>query len=360
MTNPIRKESIMWRTLCAILGVTFCLTPSGIYGQDISARSANVRVGGRMHAQYSASSVSSSTNDFFFRRVRLILDVTVSDLFSARLQPDFAGGKTALQDAYVRLAFTDDFRVSLGQFKRAFDLFELSSSTDLSVIERDGRVEGVSECTGVTGTCSYSRLTEKLSFAGRDQGIRVDASMGRISFLGTITNGTGVNVADENNSKSYSGRLTLAATPEFAVSVQYGVHDYLAEDDISTYAEAWSIDGEVGTWRDGLHLQAAFASGDNWKAVDAGGAPVAFLAVQGLASHYISLGGSRFAGVEPLARLSYADPDRTTDSDGTVIFTPGLMLYVQGKNKIGVNVDGLFPQTGPNEFSFKTQAFLYF
>ena len=78
---------------------------------------------------------------------RLLLDVTVGDFLSARLQPGFVGGKTELKDVYLRLNFADDFQVSMGQFKRAFDLFELSSSTDLSVIERDGRIEGVSGCT---------------------------------------------------------------------------------------------------------------------------------------------------------------------------------------------------------------------
>ena len=154
---------------------------------------------------------------------------------------------------YLRLNFADDFQVSMGQFKRAFDLFELSSSTDLSVIERDGRIEGVSGCTGVDGACSYSRLTEKLGFAGRDQGLRVEASVGRLSFQGTMTNGTGSNTADDNDSKSYSARLTFAATSNVHMSGQYGVHDYVAEGDVNEYAEAWSADVEVGAWRDGLH-----------------------------------------------------------------------------------------------------------
>ena len=350
----------MRRSIITILSLTLSLVPSDVSGQDISARSASIRMGGRIHAQYSASSVPSAVNDFFFRRARLLLDVTVGDFLSARLQPGFVGGKTELKDVYLRLNFADDFQVSMGQFKRAFDLFELSSSTDLSVIERDGRIEGVSGCTGVDGACSYSRLTEKLGFAGRDQGLRVEASVGRLSFQGTMTNGTGSNTADDNDSKSYSARLTFAATSNVHMSGQYGVHDYVAEGDVNEYAEAWSADVEVGAWRDGLHIQAALVRGDNWKEVDAGGDAVTFLAFQGVASYYVPLGGSRFVGIEPLARVSYADPDNATAADVAVIFTPGLMLYVQGKNKIGFNVDGLSPRTGTTEFSFKMQAFLYF
>ena len=360
LTRPSQRGSTMHRNLIAILVATLFLVSADVSGQEISARSASVRIGGRMHAQYSASSVSSSVNDFFLRRARLILDVMVADFFGARLQPDFAGGKTELKDAYVRLNFADDFRISMGQIKRAFDLFELSSSSDLSIIERDGRIEGVSGCTGVNGACSYSRLTEELGFAGRDQGLGVDASIGRVSFQGTMTNGTGINVADDNDAKSYSGRLTFAATSNIDVSGQYGVHDYVATGDVNEYAGAWSADVEVGPWRDGLHVQAAVASGDNWKEIDANSDAVTFIAVQGVASYYVPLGGPRLVGIEPLARLSYADPDRATTDDGAVIFTPGLMLYVQGKNRIGFNVDWLSPRTGTTELSFKSQAFLYF
>lgn len=348
------------RLFIALLGVALFVASAEISAQEISARSANIRIGGRMHAQYSTTPVSSAVNDFFLRRVRLILDVTVADFFSARVQPDFAGGKTELQDAYVRLNFSDDFRISIGQFKRAFDLFELSSSTDLSLIERDGRIEGVNGCTGVAGGCSYSRLTEKLGFAGRDQGLKVDASRSGVSFQGTMTNGTGINVADDNDSKSYSGRLTLAATSNLRVSGQYGVHDYGPDGDANAYAGAWGADVEVGGWRDGLHVQAAVARGENWKEIDAGGEAVTFTAVQGVASYYVALDGPRFVGIEPLARVSYADPDGGTAADGAIIFTPGLMLYVEGKNRIGFNVDVLSPGTGATEYSFKMQAFLYF
>ena len=59
-------------------------------------------------------------------------------------------------------------------------------------------------------------------------------------------------------------------------------------------------------------------------------------------------------------RLSHADPDSDAADDGGLLFTPGLMLYVTGKNKIGFNVDVYSPQTGDTEWSFKLQSFLYF
>src|SRR5210317_1087040 len=93
---------------------------------EISARGADIRIGGRLHRPFQMSSVDDTDSDFCFRRSRIIADVTVNDFWSARVQTDFAGGSASLQDAYIRMNFSDNFRVSMGQFKRAFDLFELS------------------------------------------------------------------------------------------------------------------------------------------------------------------------------------------------------------------------------------------
>lgn len=350
----------MRRFFIATVGLVMGFTATHASAQEISSRYGSIRFGGRLHAQYSKSSVDAAQNDFFFRRVRLIADITINDFVSARVQPDFAGGTAALQDAYVRFNFSDAFRLSVGQFKRGFDLFELASSTDLSLIERDGRVEGVGGCAGVGGACSYSRLTEKLGFAGRDQGLRFEISGEKVSFLGTVTNGTGINVADENDAKSWSGRLSVEATEDLSVSGQFALHDWVDGADEDQYAPAWGVDAQYGGWRDGLLVQAGVTSGDNWQSLDGAGDPVPFTAFQAVVSYYAPLENDRFVGVEPLARLSYADPDGDTLDDEAVIFTPGLMLYTAGKNKIGVNVDVFSPQTGDTEYSLKFQAFVYF
>lgn len=349
----------MRRLLC-FLALLTASSVGPLAAQTLSARAADIRLGGRLHAQYAASSVAEVNNDFFLRRARFTADLTVSDFFAARVQPEFAGGTAALQDAYITLAPSESFEISMGQFKRGFDLFELSSSTDLSIIERDGRVEGVGGCAGVGGACSYSRLTEKLDFAGRDQGLRLEASRGAVGFVATLTNGTGINVADENDAKSFSGRVTFDVVPGVTLGGQVGVHDYVDPGDENASAVAWAADVEFGGWRDGIHFQAAVVGGDNWKVLRASGEEAAFTAAQAVLSYYRSLDAGRFAGVEPLARVSWADPDGDAADDAALIFTPGLMLYVTGKNKIGFNVDVFAPQAGDTEYSFKIQSFIYF
>lgn len=351
----MRRLSVMLAAAATLVAA------SGISAQTtISARSASIRFGGRLQTQYATSSVDSFNPEFFFRRARLIADITVNDFFDARIQPEFAGGSAELKDAYIRFKFSPKFQVSMGQFKRAFDLFELSSSTDLSLIERDGRVGGVSSCSGVGGVCSYSRFTEKLAFADRDQGIRVQGEEGTVAYEVTVTNGTGANEGEENAGKSYSGRLSVDLAPGWTVSGQYAFHDYVKAGDDNTLAAAWSADVQYGKWRDGVLFQAAVVQGDNWKNLNSGGVAPTFKAFQSVLSYYAPLSGDRFTGVEPLVRVSFGDPNTGVTDDGGVVFTPGVMFYILGKNKVGANVDIWSPQTGDTEYSFKVQSFLYF
>lgn len=361
----MRHRQVFLTLLLAMLAVPD-LAESQI---EISSRASSIQVGGRVHAQYATSSVGDADNDFFLRRVRLIADITLNDFVTARVQPDFARGKIALQDVYVRLGSSSKFRVWVGQFKRAFDIFELSSSTDLSIIERDARVEGVSECSGVSGICSYSRLTEKLKYAERDQGIKIDGSSGRMSYQFTLTNGTGINVSDENDAKSYSGRLSFTASDKVTFSAQVGVHDYLfplvatrterGVDMKTARGVAWGADLEFGTWRDGAHIQASVIRGDNWKSLDSNQNEATFLTTQIVASYYSEKSG-RLAGIEPLLRLSFGDPDTAVGKNAGTVVTPGLMFYLQGKSKIGANLDVYSPQSGDTALSFKVQTYLYF
>ena len=326
----------------------------------VTPRASSVRIGGLLQVQYATSSADPYQDQFFFRRARIETDITVNDFLTARVQPEFGGFEATLRDAYVRLEFSPAFQVTMGQFKRPFDLFELSSDADLSTIERDGRVGGVNACSGVGGVCSYSRLTEKLGYADRDIGVRVSGARGKATWDVAMMNGAGQNVADENDSKSFFGRVGVTVAKNLILAVNGALHDYVGPDKADAYAGAWGADVQYGAWRDGVLLQAGLVAGENWKRLDEGGEPVTFRAFQAQASYYQPVKDSRFAGVEPILRFSWGDPDTGTASDGGAVVTPGFMLYVAGRNKIGVNVDVWSPQTGNTEHSIKVQTFLYF
>jgi len=344
----------------AFLGFFAALSAAHVGAQEfeVLGNAATVTIGGRFNPQYAYSSVGAAENDMFLRRARLTVNIRVNDFVDARLEPDFAG-TTSLRDAWVRFNFSEAFTIAAGQFKRGFDIFTLSSSVDLSLIERDGRVEGLSTCSGVGSVCSYGRFMEALQYADRDLGLRMEGASGQLSYIITATNGTGLNSPDENDNKSAAGRVTLGVSEDVSVSGNVSLHDYVDPTGDAT-GFAFGGDVEVGTWRDGVHLQAAVATGDNWMILDGAQDPATFLALQGVASYYVPLDGTRLVGIEPVARFSWADPDTDADDDAGIVVTPGLMLYVTGRTKVGANLDVYSPQSGSGEMSLKIQAFLYY
>lgn len=330
---------------------------------EMTARSAQVRFGGRLHSQFATSSAESGkATDFFTRRARLTLDVSVSDLLDARVQPDFGEGELDLKDAYFRLNLDPGFRLSVGQFKRAFDIFELNSSTDIVVVERTGRIDGVSGCSGPGGVCTLSRFTEKLAYSDRDIGFKADGAIGeRVSYMATLTNGTGTSGSDENSGKSIAGRVSLQLASAVSISANLSRHDFTNRDGEADAGTAFGADLEFGGFRDGTHLQVGLIGGANWRAEpSSAGQMPRFLTGQAILSRYVPLDGGKLAGVEPMARVSWGDPDRGVSDDSGLLLTPGVFLYVAGKNRIGANLDIYSAGSLPAEFSFKLQTYLYY
>ncbi|MDT8368911.1 MAG: porin [Longimicrobiales bacterium] len=322
---------------------------------EVTAGEATIRLSGRLQAQYATSSAPGAIDDFDLRRVRLKFDVGWNEIISARLQPEMSDGELELQDAWVAFALSPSVKVTMGQFKRAFDLIELVSSTQLSVIERDGRIEGVDNCLGVGGVCTYSRMVTKLGFAGRDQGVKVEVATGPVDLIATVTNGTGINTSDENDGKSFSGRAEWAFNEDLTLAGSLALHDFIAPDDDTEYATGWNVDLDYGAWADGPHLQAGVIGGENWKAA---GEPT-FFAWQAIGSWHFDHEGP-IVGLEPLFRVSGGDPDTGVGNNSGIVWTPGMMLYLGGRNKFGFNLDVYSPDSGDTEASFKFQTFLYF
>ena len=330
---------------------------------EITARGAQIRFGGRLHSQFATSSAAEGkSTDFFTRRARFTLDVSVSDLLDARVQPDFGGGELELKDAYFRLNIDRGLRLSVGQFKRAFDIFELDSSTDIVVVERTGRIDGVGGCAGAGGTCALSRFTEKLAYADRDIGFKADGSIGdRLTYMATLTNGTGTSGSDENSGKSVAGRVSVQMADGVSLSANVSRHDFVREDGDTESGTAFGADLEIGGFRSGTHLQIGVIGGANWRLEPPTGEEIPrFLTGQAIISRYVPLEGGRFAGVEPVARVSWGDPDRGMPDDGGLLLTPGVFLYVAGKNRIGANLDIYDSGSISREFSFKLQTYLYY
>lgn len=85
---------------------------------------------------YLSDQAGAQANTFLLRRVRPSFEGTANKYIDFRILPDFGGGTTALQDAYVDLRYTPKFRVRVGKFKEPFGLERLQSGTSLTFIER--------------------------------------------------------------------------------------------------------------------------------------------------------------------------------------------------------------------------------
>ncbi len=352
--------------LVVLTGLTSISFPSDAHAQvEIRSRAMRLTATGRIHAQYNTTSAPGElATEFVVRRARFVAEVRVNDVVDGKVEPDFGGGKIDLKDAYVRFNFDPHFRLKVGQFKRPFDIFQLHSSTETLIIERGGDIRGVSTCAGPGGLCAFSRFSEKLKYSDRDVGFMVDgtSTSGRVSYAVSMTNGAGRNTGDENGAKSYTGRLELQPTGRIRVGGHLGIHDYVnevtTEDD---YAVAAGADIEVGDFASGIHLHAGVLAGQNWQNLDAAGDPSTFTTAQIALAYKQPLTSSDvLEAIQPLGRVSWGDPDSDGADDAGWLFTPGLVLFVTGRNKIAANVDIWVPAIGSTEWSFKMQSYLHF
>jgi phosphate-selective porin OprO/OprP len=76
-----------------------------------------------------------SRSTWLLRRARPIVEGTFANMFDFRFNPDFAGGKTVIQDAFVAARFNPLFVVTAGKFKEPFGLERLQLSPNNEFIE---------------------------------------------------------------------------------------------------------------------------------------------------------------------------------------------------------------------------------
>jgi hypothetical protein len=347
----------------AALVALIALTPPLAAQTTFHTHAAEITIGGRLHTQFNTSSVDSEPgSDMLIRRARVDALVKINDFLSGFVQPEYAGSKAFLQVAYVRLNFAPALHAMIGQYKRPFDLFTQTSSTDILVIERTGTIRGVGACAGVGGMCSYGQFMEKLRLSTPDIGVFLDGGdpSGRFNYLVAVTNGTGQNLSDENGTKSYSGRVVVAPSPNLHLSANVALHDYVKPSGANGYAGEMGGDLELGNFTRGLHIQAGAVTGDNWLNYLAGG-PSRFVTAQAILTYKFPVKRPPYAeSIEPLARVSWGNPDTATPQDGGLLLTPGIVWFVSGRNKFAANIDVWHPQTGATEWGVKVQSYLYF
>ena len=157
---------------------------------------------GYSQVRYQFIQQTGKTDGFDIRRARLDLQGNISPYFSYKLLTDFAGSPKILE-AYAEIKLKDYFNVTIGEAKIPFSFQNLLSDSKLEISDRAQVVEAlVSRSTDVIGNQN-----------GRDIGVQVGGSFLKYSkrylleYKIGLFNGSGINVADNNNNKDLSGRL---------------------------------------------------------------------------------------------------------------------------------------------------------
>lgn len=374
-----------------LAAVVWPIPPAAAQQVRVASEGAEIAVGGRIQVQGRTSSCSGFPIegasacredvpgvDWFLNRARITLDIRVADWIEGRIEPDFGEvDEVTLKDAWGGVRLNPHAFLKIGQFKRPFDGFQLTSSTQILTIERDIDIPGVDPLRAA----SYDELTTRLALSDRDVGIQVDgeAADGRFRYWVGAFNGQGPeDNGDVNTEKQFVARgqlstaagtlpLDLAAAAAFT-DVPFTRASGELDGEYFTAVELW---GELGAFEPGPHLQAGLTLGENPLEDESGGDPAleagedfaSMLAWQVVGAWRFDVPGSFFVeAVEPLLRVTRADPNRDLEADAAWGFTPGVQVFFDGRNKLALNWDfaSFEAEELRSENSFKAQYQLHF
>jgi phosphate-selective porin len=215
------------KKLFAILIILSALTSNQLYAQgcmEPASSSGGVSVIGYIQPEFkvafngeNADGTSANDMGFYFRRARLGVTGNIPYDFSYYVMAEFSSFQNGpyLLDAFVTYnRFKPWFKISMGQFKKPFGL-ELGATgcQDLYTINR-------------------SKVVNELTSPDRDLGIMLSGSTGTKKFFGlekenilsyvlSVTNGTGKNVYDIDQAKDFIGRLVIAPYEFISVGGSY-------------------------------------------------------------------------------------------------------------------------------------------
>lgn len=317
---------------------------------------------GRMQFQWNSTSVEDGEFDaplashtFETRRVRLGADVRVGEWIRGFIEPEYALGRLSLRQAWMSLELDPRLVLRAGQFKKPFSAINLVSSTAHPMIERGVRIRGLEEAlaSGSLGELSELRgdlligeqhaLLDAHGYLGYDLGASVEGRLGGLAWAAGVFNGNGPDARDENDEKSLAARVSydLDLGMPLTLGAAWSRREMLwptADDADTRTGDAFEIDAVLGGLRQGWWLLAEVSSGTNLATENR------LLGAQAVLARFFGTGGSRIEGIEPMARVSYGDPDDEIEGDSGVLVTPGVNLYFFGRNRLMFNWDVYMPE----------------
>lgn len=349
MTERIRRPRCYPALLLLLLP-----TPLTAQGPAESVRlradAIEISLGGRLQTQLNTSSVDGvAPSELIIRRARLELGVQIDDLVSGAIQPEFAGNKVSLKDAYVNLAFTRAFQLRAGHFHRPFGIFDFASSKRMPVIERGVRIRGLAAAD------EYA-LVSGLDYSDRDIGVTVHGSPSAaplgLAYSGGVFRGPLHGDVGAQDSYQFAARATVAAAPALRVGAGWSSRDFtdgLGDQPALRRGHAFEVDVEYGAFAPGFHLLAELSTGDADPFAD-----TRFRGGQAWLAYRTAPLAARLTAIEPVLRISHSDVDDGVPVAGGTLVTPGVNIYFTPLTRLMLDYDVWRGGDGsPDATSFK-------
>lgn len=282
---------------------------------------------------------------FFIRRARIEVSGRITERVSFIVQPSFENGagrepNLRLRDAYLELRLTPDaspaaIALRVGQEKRPFSRWELTSANNLPVMERGaGR--------GLLGI-SANDLFGDNEFLSHDVGASLLVRGRLATFQAGVYNGEGESRNDVNSSKSFGMRGTIAPLGRLSLGASWFSHDAIVTPavgapDSSFRNDAWEVDGQWGRTGDpGLFVLGEYLEGHDATAAET---PIRGLSAIVAWHHRLpATPGRVLFAVEPALRFDVADPNTDADDDRATLMSAVVGLYFSSRAQLRVGYE---------------------
>lgn len=337
----------------------------------------SAKIKGRLQSQFyyfnhTTFAGDSAQSNFFLRRARIQADVAINEYINLVIQPSFEGGRAPssssctgrlnpdstvttkctngnggirLRDAFMDVSFMKDgaktrFTFRMGQEKRPFGRYELTSSNNLPSIERGAG-------KGLPGKASNNTFDDN-GFISHDVGASLILTSklsdhNSVYLQAGVYNGQGESLDDKNKRKSFGFRGTVDVYKRLNVGGSFFSHDnvYLnaAATDSSYSNTAWGLDA---AWskpgEEGLYLVADYMQGKD-KSLAAN--QIRGLSLVGAYNVRLKTPTSWLYAVEPSFRFDLSDPNTTSSAnqDRITTVTGAIGFYMSSKAQLRIGYD---------------------
>jgi hypothetical protein len=165
---------------------------------DTTQAYPKLKLSGFGRVRYTVDATPGKSDGFSVAQGRFGISGDITDLFSYTFSLEATNGdpenKKMLYDLYIDTTMVRNFKIRLGQFKYPFGLEQTTPDADLELINK-------------------AEVVNNLVKPTRDIGVQVSRELPASWLRSTVTvalvNGSGSNSDDENDRKTFIGRLTL-------------------------------------------------------------------------------------------------------------------------------------------------------